>query len=228
MLTTFCPCCAANQLYQTTSYLKFPATNVGPKYNFNEMAQTNNQWTLGNTLYMCCCMPCAVGDSMNRAMDMPWLLGCCCMPLCSARNVLRYHHRVHTTLTDETSLLWTAGYCSTELFEECFLMSLANGIVQILDQCTSGLAGLLLLPATTYIVAQIVAESQTGRAGPGYLVGYRSNVSVPVAHRSNVSVVPVAHRTDVTVPVAHEYVAPLIIKSNGEIDRGDEIELRFN
>lgn len=205
-MTWFLPCCAVNQLYQTTSYLKKPATNVGPNFNTNIMADTDKQWTFPNTLYMCCCMPCAIGDSLQRSMAMPWLLGCCCAPLCSARNILRYHHRVHTTLHEETAILWTAGYCNVELFEECCLISLASAIVQILDQCTYGMAGILMVPATTYVVGQIVAESQTGRGGPGYLVGYRGDPSSSSS--------------------THEYVAPLVVKS-AMVDKGDEMELRF-
>lgn len=218
VLMSFCPCCAVNQLYQTTAYLRKPATNVGSRFNTNIMAENDKQFTFMNTLYMFCCAPCNMGDALNRAMGMPWFLGCCCTPVCSARNVLRYHHRVHTTLHEESAILWTAGYCNAELFEECCLPTLFYTTVGLLDQCTYGLADLLWCGANTYFVAQIVAESQTGRAGPGYLVGYRQNIAATVT-------LPVAREY---VPPNVEYVSPMIVKSSTVVDRGDEVELRFN
>jgi hypothetical protein len=106
---------------------------------------------------------------MNEAVGMPWMLGCCCAPLFTARNVLRYHHRVHTSTSDELVQKWACGRCSNDLFEECFLPRMASKVASQFF----GVVGLLaLIPAYLWITAQVVAESKSKRADPQYLVGF--------------------------------------------------------
>jgi hypothetical protein len=90
-----CPCCSVNQLYQTTKAYGAPTPDAGRLNNTGAfMTQSTNENCCKNCMYACCCCPCALGTTMNNAVDMPFWMGCCCVSMCAARNIVRYQYRI--------------------------------------------------------------------------------------------------------------------------------------
>lgn len=120
MVACFCPCCSANQLYQTTQLRGNPTPDGGSHHNLNEWKSQLGAGNARSCLYSTCCMPCAIGTMMETTMGMPWLLGCCCVDLWMARNLIRYQYRIK----------------GNDLIEECAipygLQCIANALQQII------------------------------------------------------------------------------------------------
>jgi hypothetical protein len=57
---------------------------------------------------------------MEQTMSMPWLLGCCCVNLCTARNLLRYQHRIRGNDLIEECGVPTALKCLGDLTQGIF------------------------------------------------------------------------------------------------------------
>jgi Cys-rich protein (TIGR01571 family) len=91
---TFCPCCTANQLYQTTKRYGSSTSDGGALFNTGSWTHSYGTGSFRDCLYSFFCMPCAIGHMMEQTMDMPWAMGCCCVNLCVARNLIRYQHRI--------------------------------------------------------------------------------------------------------------------------------------
>lgn len=94
LVSCFCPCCTINQMIQTTNEKKNPSTNGGKPFNTRAFSAQGSS----NQFYQClcalCCMPCSVGEFLQKGVGMPYLLGCFCAPLFYARNIIRYQYRI--------------------------------------------------------------------------------------------------------------------------------------
>lgn len=96
MYGTCCGPCVVNQLLQTSEAYGQPGPNVGPTANTDVWrGQMGNDNCCGNCMYAFCCPTCAIGSTMEKEVQMPFLLGCCCMSSCLMRNVTRYQYRIN-------------------------------------------------------------------------------------------------------------------------------------
>lgn len=105
-------------------------------------------------------MPCAVGDTLQRAIGMPWCLGCCCGSPILTRNLLRYQYRVQ----------------GNDLMEELALPCCAHAIVNWIP-----LTGICLWGAYALLMAQLGVESQLRPAASG---AYLSGAYAPTADQA--------------------------------------------
>jgi hypothetical protein len=74
-VATFCPCCTANQLYQTTKERGQAVSNGGAVHNTDEFRTSLGAGNFKDCLYSFFCMPCAVGSMMESGIGMPFYLG---------------------------------------------------------------------------------------------------------------------------------------------------------
>ena len=74
-LATFCPCCNANQLYQTTKERGVAVSDGGAIFNEGDFHTRVGAGTYKDCLYSFFCMPCAVGSMLENGMGMPWYTG---------------------------------------------------------------------------------------------------------------------------------------------------------
>ena len=127
--------CSVNQLYQSTKAYGNPTVNGGKVYNKQRFARPENDE--GFLKRLCCaifCTQCTAGAAMERGVGMPFWMGCCCMNMCTARNIIRYQHRV----------------VGNDCIDECILPSL-------LVMATG--ASLLFVPLILCIAPVVVARS---------------------------------------------------------------------
>ncbi len=73
------PRCYVNQIYQTTIRRKVPTTDGGREYNRQQLPNGCCKPTCRSWSYTCCCPQLVMADAINKAMDMPWFMGCCCL-----------------------------------------------------------------------------------------------------------------------------------------------------
>ena len=82
--------CVANQLYQETKARKNPTTDGGRHKNLNAPAPkpdgTPPMTIIKNAVLSCF----VIGESLNKAIGMPKLMGIICVPLFSGRQIIRY------------------------------------------------------------------------------------------------------------------------------------------
>lgn len=166
----FCPCCAANQAYQTAKERGNPVDNGGRYANVSDFitplpAPTA---TAKNYMYSCCCMPCAVGDMMERAVGMPWYLGCLCTNVPAARNVMRYQYRIK----------------GNDVMEELAVPMAASFFTNMVQQCIP-CAGCALWGAYAAVVTQLGLEAEARPALPA-TEPYLSGSSAPMLPPPNV------------------------------------------
>ena len=90
----FCPCCSANQLYQTTKQYGSISTDGGLIHNTGTWINNYGSGTLHDCIYAFFCMPCSNGKILERSIGMPWYMGCLCTNACTARNLIRYQYRI--------------------------------------------------------------------------------------------------------------------------------------
>lgn len=102
-LGLFCSCCVINQTLQTTKNKGKPFPNVGPGANHQSYLKDDPEYCC-HCLYACCCTPCAVATSVNRAMHMPCWMAFCCSNYCISRSMLRYHYRIEGEDLEEDCL----------------------------------------------------------------------------------------------------------------------------
>lgn len=96
LFTMCCPCCAINQMYQTTAAYGNPTPDGGAVKNTGQfMTQTGN-CTCGTCCYSFFCCPCAIATTLDMAMGMPFWFALCCVGtnFCAARNLVRYQLRI--------------------------------------------------------------------------------------------------------------------------------------
>jgi hypothetical protein len=80
----------------------------------------------------CHCLPCIVGNIMNKSTGMNYWLACCCMGsnICAARNIVRYHYRIE----EKKFLECYQFFQFAEIKDECcipflvFIISITIGI----------------------------------------------------------------------------------------------------
>jgi Cys-rich protein (TIGR01571 family) len=145
-LAVACCCfpCSVNQLYQTTKSRGNPTVNGGHEYNKERFNRPNDD--RGFWRRLCCgifCLPCTSGAAMQRGVGMPFWMGCGCMNICTARNIIRYQHRI----------------LGNDCLDECILPSLL-----LLAAGASVLFPLLFLCIAPVIVArsmQVQAQSES-------------------------------------------------------------------
>src|SRR5689334_17673169 len=71
-----CLPCSANRVYQTTKTRGNPTMDGGIAFNDQKVDECPS--------CKCClaaifCTPCLIGDQLQKAMKMPFLMGCCCV-----------------------------------------------------------------------------------------------------------------------------------------------------
>lgn len=92
---TFCPCFAANQMFQT-SKVKGRIVNTGPDLNINDRIHLyGRSWraVVYDCAYACLCLPCAIGYTLESS-GVPFWFGACCFSPLAAVNVQRYTRKV--------------------------------------------------------------------------------------------------------------------------------------
>lgn len=166
--SVFCPCCVANQAYQTAKDRGVPVDNGGRYANVNQFTIPipPPTATVQNYMYSCCCMPCAIGDMMERAVGMPWYLGCCCTNVWAARNIMRYEYRIQ----------------GNDVLEEVVAPCGAHFVTNILQQCIP-CAGCALWAAYATLITQLGLEAAAHPQSSG---PYLSGSAAPVLPAPNV------------------------------------------
>jgi hypothetical protein len=201
--SVFCPCCeftrpliidvskitcfifvvrvslgVANQAYQTAKERGAPVDNGGRYTNVNQFVTPlpPPTATVQNYMYSCCCMPCAVGDIMERSVSMPWYLGCCCVNVWTARNLMRYQYRIQ----------------GNDVLEELAAPCGAHFVTNIVQQCVP-CAGCVLWAAYATLVTQLGLESTAHAPSRGpYLSGSTAPALPPPGASGAVAVAPIA------------------------------------
>ena len=101
----FCPCCTANQIYQTTKARgHIPVPNVGPEFNVNERIAFTKRTPgqlLYDALYSILCAACADGLALKSA-GFPFWFGCLCMSPFNVSQVVRYRRKIRPMCGSET------------------------------------------------------------------------------------------------------------------------------
>eukprot|EP01038_Epipyxis_sp_PR26KG_P010551 gene10551-14174_t len=127
--TCFCPCCATNQLYQTTLRRGNAIENRGLiDRDWYHVNHSNISCT--SYLDACCCPRCFNSDTLLKAFDMPLLLACCFVNPYMFRNLIRYHYRLRpaewanncvfdTDLVDDCCVP-SSVHCFLEVFEKVY------------------------------------------------------------------------------------------------------------
>lgn len=156
--STFCPCCSVNQLLQTAA-VHGPAgiPLAGKEHNTDNWIRSIGSCTFGSCCFALFCLPCAIGSAVEGSTGMPFWMGCCCVNFCSARNIIRYHYRIH----------------GNDLLEECLIPCGIYAIGLVLSSVLPCLC-FLLVPALVTATTQLVEEAKTreGNGAQRYLVGY--------------------------------------------------------
>lgn len=116
----FCPCCSANQLYQTAKARGNPTSNGGNHLNVHQFQTKFGSGDAHSCLYSCFCMPCAVGTMLEDSIGMPWYMGCCCVNVPTARNLIRYQYRIYGKDTLEECVFPWSMYCFGKCVDRCF------------------------------------------------------------------------------------------------------------
>jgi len=110
------PCCAANQMLQTSQQHGNVSIGGGPRFNrrpwrygVGSMGDDAGQCVYSS---LCCCA--ATGRALENSMGMPCFMGCCCITPCAARNLVRYQYRLDgEDLLEEASLPLSAALMAT-------------------------------------------------------------------------------------------------------------------
>mmetsp|Transcript_8709 Transcript_8709/g.8823 ORF Transcript_8709/g.8823 Transcript_8709/m.8823 type:complete len:246 (+) Transcript_8709:96-833(+) len=145
MLTVcFCPCCSANQMYQTAWNKGNPVREYSGFHNNSGTFQTSHGCTFSNCLYGSCCCCCAVGTGMERALGMPWWMGCLCLNPCAAHQLMRYQYRVR------------GSDIGGDMIAPSMLFVLAYFLIPI----TCGLSAALLYPYSIGKVVHLLSETE--------------------------------------------------------------------
>eukprot|EP01038_Epipyxis_sp_PR26KG_P015896 gene15896-21557_t len=165
LVSTFCSCCAANQLFQT-SYKRGNPVRSNGGYHYNTgIWQTSTPCSCILCCYSLWCFPCAVGRAMEISVGMPYLLGCCCVSPCAASQLIRYQYRIQ------------GSDIGADLIFPLILYSIGNLLIPL----TSGVSlPLILIPYTVNKVTGVLAEAEARGGGESqrYLAGYSPYTSV--------------------------------------------------
>ena len=98
------PCCAVNQIYQTTKAYKNPTSRGGRLNNTNDWIKEPPFIKCDTLASICCCYPCTVATTLKESIGMPTSLGCFCLTcnICLLRNIIRYQYRLKPDEDDMT------------------------------------------------------------------------------------------------------------------------------
>lgn len=168
----------ANQAYQTAKDRGNPVNNGGRYANVNNFVTPipPPTATVQNYLYSCFCMPCAVGDMLERAVGMPWYLGCLCTNVWAARNLMRYEYRVQ----------------GNDVLEEMVLPCGAHLVTNIVQQVVP-CAACVLWGAYATLVTQMSLEAAAHPPSSGaYMSGSSAPALPPPNAAGSVPVTPIA------------------------------------
>jgi len=168
----------ANQAYQTAKDRGMSVDNGGRYANVNQfnIPIPPPTATVQNYAYSCCCMPCAVGDMMERALGMPWYLGCCCTNVWAARNIMRYEYRVQ----------------GNDVLEEVVAPCGAHLLTNLVQQCIP-CAGCVLWAGYAALVTQLRLEADGRAPSTGaYLSGSAAPTLPPPNAAGGVTISPIA------------------------------------
>eukprot|EP01038_Epipyxis_sp_PR26KG_P009547 gene9547-12858_t len=169
LVTTFCSCCVANQLFQTSYKRGNPVKNSGGYHNNTGEMQTTTPCTCSACCYSCWCFPCATGNALEKSIGMPFFFGCCCVNPCTASQLVRYQYRIK----------------GSDIGADLIFPYVLYSIGSALGGFTFGLAlPFLLIPYTVNKVAGTLAESESRGGGEAqrYLAGYSSYTQVVSGH----------------------------------------------
>mmetsp|Transcript_15295 Transcript_15295/g.23034 ORF Transcript_15295/g.23034 Transcript_15295/m.23034 type:complete len:278 (+) Transcript_15295:72-905(+) len=181
IIPTFCYCCSANQIYQTSKRIG-RTYQSGRQFNTQEFQTPLGSGSLQDGLYACFCMQCAVGTALQRAVGMPFYLGCCCMTPFAARNVFRYQFHIQgDDMLQECAAPWALqciGKCLEESFPPIWVM---------------------FYPIYVLVTLQLLSESHLHQErSNGYLSGYSV---IPTRNEEPVIAQPISHQQLFTEPV---------------------------
>eukprot|EP01038_Epipyxis_sp_PR26KG_P009332 gene9332-12574_t len=165
LLSTFCSCCVANQLFQTSYRLGNPVKNSGGYHNNIGEKQTTTPCTCSACCYSLWCFPCATGKALERSIGMPFFLGCCCVNPCTASQLVRYQYRIK----------------GSDIGADLVFPYVLYSIGYALNLFTAGAAlPLIFIPYTVNKVAGTLAEAESRGGGEAqrYLAGYNPYTQV--------------------------------------------------
>lgn len=94
LISLSCPCCSANQLYQTSKRYGNPSSNGGRPYNTDIFRGDVKRNWISNCLLSTFCKQCSIGLILQQAIGMPFWMGCLCVYPFEARNFVRYQYRI--------------------------------------------------------------------------------------------------------------------------------------
>ena len=141
-------------MIQTTNVKKNPTTDGGKPFNTRAFSTEGKS----NQFYQCfcamCCMPCSVGEFLQKGVGMPYLLGCCCAPLFYARNIIRYQYRIRPEVDNSD--------CTTECCMPCAYYCCMNCAMSIFASMVPPLY-LFLCPAIWGPLVAMVMQIMRGQ-----------------------------------------------------------------
>ena len=173
LIGIFTPCCAVNQIYQTTSAYRNPTKDGGRLSNTNDWIKEPPVIKFDTCINIYCCYPCTVATTLKESIGMPKSIGCFCLTcnICLLRNIIRYQYRLKPDEDDITD------DCILPSLSCCFILPLV-----IVSPCLlpfyfcpilfSGFFG-----ACISSVTKIFHQANQGRQfnlQRGYLCGYHT------------------------------------------------------
>lgn len=169
LMTSFCTPCSINQMYQTTKAYGPPNSHSGSKFNVGSFTPQGNSFDCGKFCYACCCLPCAIGNSLESSVGLPCIFGCLCGNICLARNLTRYQYRL------------SGSDCVDDCFIPWMFMALSCCLVSTSIFCFPCAAA--AYSYTAAIASQILNESTTRNSMVGRTTAapYLSDEAVAVS-----------------------------------------------
>lgn len=169
LICIFCPCCAINQLLQTTKKYGNPTQDGGKHHNLNDWIQPSENMQVSSCLKMWCCYPCVVGDIVDQTFQMPWMLGFCCVNLCLLRNIMRYQFRIKAIDDFMEDCAYPSMNC---LYISAFLLVLPYFCPCYFTSCV------LYISQINIQSTESAKRTYTSRHKKAYLRGYKSPESI--------------------------------------------------
>jgi len=155
----FCPCCSANQIYQTSKKYGNPTSNGGRPYNTDIFRGDVKRNWINNCLLSTFCNPCSIGLVLQQAISMPFWMGCLFVNSFEARNFVRYQYRIAGE--DNYELLFPVGLQVVD----ALIRKPSLGVITFYD--------LTQVIVTMQLLAEIEYRKNDDTTGERYLTGYR-------------------------------------------------------
>lgn len=181
LLPFVCQPCVTNQLLQTVKeHGRVPYS--GREFHRERFGLQDPDIGCSYCCYAFFCSQCAVATSLQQGVGVPCHLGLCCFNVCLARNVVRYHYRIHGDDVSEECLAPVCGYSCLAVLT-VVLSFLTFGL------CLPCMLGMGMAPLVKFLTT-LLHETRTRGSGEHqrYIVGY----SPPLAagHEVQVQVTP--------------------------------------